>query len=69
VSDRIPLFQFGEHVRIMQTKEMEDAGLANLVGTVATKQRTPANLVQVALDDNGVTPNYVDVPAHSLMRT
>lgn len=68
MSDHTPLLKFGDQVRIMQTKEMEDAGLANLIGTVAAKQRTPSHLVQVALDDDGATPNLVEVPADSLMR-
>ena len=66
--DHVPLFRFGNRVRIMQTTEMVDRGLANLVGTVTGPQRTPSHLVVVALDDDGETPNHVEVPADSLMR-
>ncbi len=62
------LFRFGDTVRIMQTTEMEDRGIANQVGTVACHQRTPSHLVVVGLDDDGNTPNEVEVPASSLMR-
>lgn len=68
MSDRIPLFKFGDQVRIMETAEMEKRGLANQIGTVAAKQRTPSHQVSVALDDDGITPNLVEVSADSLMK-
>ena len=61
------LFRFGDTVRVMQTTDMERAGLANQIGTVMEHQRTPAHLVTVALDDDGTNPNHVEIPADSLI--
>ena len=67
MSDRIPKFWFGDRVRVMQTDEMVENGLANLKGTVVLGQRTPANAVGVSLDDDS-HGGYVFISACALMK-
>lgn len=59
------LWQFGQRVRVMQTPEMEHAGLTNMLGTVMGNQKTPSHLVSVAMDDPD--ESNVTVPGSCLM--
>ena len=65
MSDRVPLFKFGDRVRILQ---MAGPGLANRLGTVMERQRTPSHYVRVALDETDTIPEVnVELPAASLI--
>ncbi len=68
MSDRIPTFRAFDRVRIMQTDEMVERGLANKHGTVAANPLTPSQQIVVWLDDTPEDENVrVQVPASSLM--
>ena len=63
------LICFGQRVRVMQTVDMEDCGLANRYGTVMHNQHTFSHLVVVALDEAPDCEElHVELPSHSLMR-
>lgn len=66
------LLRFGQRVRVMQTTEMEERGLANCRGTVMCNQRTLSHMIRVALDEDNVPSDHeelgIDLPSHSLMR-
>lgn len=50
VGQYIRLLRVGQRVRVMQTTDMEAAGLANRFGTVVEKQRRPEDEVLVVMD-------------------
>lgn len=63
---QVPIFETGARVRIMQTREAEQNGLANRRGTVIGGMRRPngEQISFVDLDGDRVTTH---IPNHSLM--
>jgi hypothetical protein len=64
MSDRIPMFQIDDRVRVMQTREMEQCGWANKTGVV-TALLGVAEFQQARIAVNG--GGDIWVPCDSLM--
>lgn len=68
MSDRIPTFRHGDRVKVMQTREAESNGLANLHGTVVGGIiRGNGERVSFVLPD-GERTETVHIPDRCLMK-